>query len=250
MASLRGLRVVVTRAVHQAEELAAPLRELGAEVLLLPTIAIAPPEDPGPLEQAAAACDRYDWIVFTSANAVEAFAAAIPPELAFKARIATIGEATRSAVERRGWKVTLTPEKYVAESLVTAFAEHDLHDHRVLIPSAAVTRDVIPAELRKLGAVVQTVEAYRNVVPPGASAQVEEILREPFPDWVLFASSSAVTNLVELAGVERVNRMRVATIGPVTTATAHQLGVAVTVEAVPHDAAGLVAALAGVSAAQ
>src|SRR3954464_6258760 len=98
MRKLDGLRIVVTRATHQAEELAAPLRERGAEVLLLPAIAIAPPPDPRALEQAAAHADQFDWIVFTSANAITAFVAALrqaPGGL--RGRVATVGSATRAA---------------------------------------------------------------------------------------------------------------------------------------------------------
>ena len=233
----------MTRASHQAEELAAPLRDLGAEVLLLPMIEIAPPEDSALLEQAASNCNRYDWIIFTSANAVDAFASALPVGFVCEAKIATVGEATRQACEQRGLAVLLTPQEYVAESLVEAFQEYDLHDHRVLIPSAAVTRDVVPVELRKLGALVHVVEAYRNIVPARSQMLVETMLREPYPDWALFASSSAVRNLEKLAGADRINRMQVASIGPVTSATARRLGVHVTAEAQVHDVQGLVSAV-------
>ena len=243
MGSLRGLRVVVTRAAHQAEELTRPLSALGAEVLLLPMIEIAPAKDLQPLQQSAANCNRYDWIIFTSTNAVASFASALPPAISCEASIATVGEATRQACEQHGLSVLLMPAKYVAESLVEAFQDVDLNGKRVLIPSAAVTRDVVPAELRKRGALVEVVEAYRNVVPADAPSRVQQILREPYPDWVLFASSSAVTNLVKLAGAERLNRMRIATIGPATTTTAQDLAVRVTVEARTHDVPGLVHAI-------
>ncbi len=243
MSSLRGLRVVVTRGVHQSEELAEPLRERGAEVLLLPLIEIAPPEDSGPLTAAAANCNRYDWIVFTSVNAVHAFASAMPANVVCEAKVATIGAATREACEQYGFAVVLTPAKYVAESLVEAFEDYDLHDHRVLIPAAAVTRDVVPLELRKLGALVSVVEAYRNVIPANAKALVEETICEPYPDWVLLASSSAVRNLVSLAGADKINRTKVASIGPATTATARDLGVHVAVEAPVQHVDGLVHAI-------
>ncbi|MGH9695089.1 MAG: uroporphyrinogen-III synthase, partial [Bryobacteraceae bacterium] len=140
MKKLDGLRIVVTRAAHQAEELAGPLRERGAQVLLLPAIAIAPPVDPHALEQAAAHADEFDWIIFTSANAIAAFVAALghaPGD--FRARVATVGSATRAAAESAGFTVSLMPEKYVAEALVESFGSQDLAGQRVLIPSAAVT---------------------------------------------------------------------------------------------------------------
>jgi uroporphyrinogen-III synthase len=241
MKKLDGLRIVVTRAAHQAEELAGPLRELGAQVLLLPTIAIAPPVDPYALEQAAAHADEFDWIIFTSANAIAAFVAALgraPGE--FRARVATVGPATRAAAESAGFIVSLTPEKYVAEALVESFGSQDLAGQRVLIPSAAVTRDIVAPALRARRAIVDVVEAYRNVIPDGAAAQAWEVFREPFPDWVTFASSSAVENLVRVAGAHKLARVKIASIGPVTSAAVRAHGLEVAAEAVPQNVRGLV----------
>jgi uroporphyrinogen-III synthase len=235
------LRVVVTRAAHQAEELAAPLRAIGADVILLPVIGIAPPSDEESLRRAAHDCDGYDWIIFSSANAVEAFAS----QLAHlpRARIATVGAATREAAEARGLPVTVTPDRYIAEALVQALDVEDLRDKRILIPSAAITRDVIAPALRERGASVNVVEAYRNVVPAEAEAQAAVVFREPFPDWVTFASSSAVTNLVALVGVLPLQRVKIASIGPATSATIRQQGLIPTTEASEHSVRGLVGAV-------
>ena len=244
MCSLQGIRIVVTRAAHQAEELAEPLRALGSEVLLVPVIGIAGPSDPAPLREAAAACDRYDWIIFTSVNAVTAFAAELPgPRRPGSALVATIGEATRRSAEQNGFRVSMMPEKYVAESLTQAMRAHPLAGKRVLIPRAAVARDVVPDALRALGAQVNVVEAYRNVVPLGAAGRVREVFREPFPDWTTFASPSAVENLVKLAGVAALRRVRIATIGPVTSETVREYGLSVAAEAQVHSVPGLVKAL-------
>ncbi len=235
---------MVTRAAHQAEELATPLRALGAEVILLPVIGIAPPLNIEPLRRAAAHCNEYDWIIFTSANGLAAFVAELPRSpKACKARIATIGAATREAAEERGFQVSLTPEKYVAESLIEAFSGEDLKNRRILIPSAAVTRDVVPRELRKRGADVDVVEAYRNVIPPETAAKAAAIFREPYPDWVLFASSSAVDNLVNLIGVDRLRHTRIATIGPITSETVRKHGLSLATEAEAHTIESLVEAL-------
>jgi uroporphyrinogen-III synthase len=235
------LRVVVTRAAHQVEELADPLRALGFEVILLPVIGIAPPADPGPLLAAARSCDRYDWIIFSSVNAVEAFAAHItaPP----RSHIATVGAATRAAAERAHLQVALTPDEYIAEALVEAFAQEDLRGKRILIPSAAVTRDVIAPALRQRGADVTVVEAYRNVIPEDAAQQAGEIFREPFPDCVAFASSSAVANLIKIAGAGPLGRSKLASIGPATSATIRKHGLEPAAEAVEHTVQGLVNAV-------
>lgn len=244
MCNLTGLRIVVTRATHQAEELAKPLRDLGAEVILASVIGIAAPADPAPLRQAAAQCDQYDWIIFTSANAVAALAAELPrPHASCRARVAVIGPATREAAEENGFVVAVVPTSYLAESLAEALGMQDLTGQRILIPSAAVTRDVVPQALRKLGARVERVEAYRNVIPSGAEERIAEVFRKPYPDWVVFASSSAAENTLKLAGRAALQQIKIAAIGPITSATVRQLGLAVAAEARVHSAAGLVEAI-------
>lgn len=244
MGELEGLRVVVTRAAHQLEELAGPLRTLGAEVLALPMIGIVPPLDSEPLRQAALSASSYRWIIFTSANAVTAFVSAFngsPNSIA--ARIATVGAATREAAEQAGLHVDLVPANYIAESLAEALAGEDLAGRRILIPSAAVSRDVVPAALRQRGATVDVVEAYRNVTPPEAAALAPRIFRPPYPDWVTFASSSAVDHLVQLIGVEPLSHSKIATIGPATSNTVRKHRLSVDAEARAHDVTGLVEAV-------
>jgi len=234
---------VVTRARDQASELSQKLRALGAEVLEFPTIEIRPPADPGPLEAALNQLERYDWVIFTSANAVRRTAERFRvPQ--FHARICAIGPATRAALEELGLAVHLMPEKYVAESLVEAFAGEDLTGKRILLPRAAVARDVVPAELARRGAQLDVVEAYRTEIPEGASARAAQIFSAARkPDWIVFTSSSTVTNFVSAAGTAPLEGVRVASIGPVTSAAARQRGLVVTVQADPFTLDGLVAAI-------
>jgi uroporphyrinogen-III synthase len=194
-----------------------------------------------PLLDAARNCDSYDWILFSSVNAVEAFTSQLPK--APRARIATVGAATRAAVERCHLPVAVTPEKYVAEAFVDALGCEDLREKRILIPSASVTRDVIAPALRERGAEVDVVEAYRNVIPKDASERAEAIFQEPFPEWVTFASSSAVTNLVRMVGVQTLKRSKLASIGPATSGTLREHGLEPAVEAVEHSIQGLVSAV-------
>jgi uroporphyrinogen III methyltransferase/synthase len=238
MLPLAGLRIVVTRAAHQAEELAQPLRECGATAILLPMIGIAPPENPVPLAKAIAEIDSYDWIVFTSVNGIRALG-----KQKCGARIATVGAATRESAERLGWTVSVTPETYVAEALVEALGAEELNGRRILIPSAAVTRDVVRDELTNRGAIVQVVEAYRNVIPADAAEKAKEVFRVPFPDWITFASSSAAENLASLTTVQTLRHSKVASIGPVTSGTVREHGLLVTVEAKTHNVRGLVDAI-------
>jgi hydroxymethylbilane synthase len=242
---LLGLRVAVTRAKEQAGDLSTKLRARGAEVVVFATIEIQPPADPVPLERAMAALATFDFVVFTSANGVRAFGALgghRTPGL--RASICAIGPATRQAVEDLGLRVSLMPEEYVAESLVAAFSGIELHGKRVLLPRAAVARDVVPDELRLLGADVEVVEAYCTVVPEDARARAAELFREGArPDWIAFTSSSTAKNFVTAAGLAALDGVRVASIGPVTSATARKLGIAVDAEATTFTTDGLVEAM-------
>jgi uroporphyrinogen III methyltransferase/synthase len=229
---------VVTRAAPQAEELARPLRERGAIPILLPVIGIAPPADPSALAQAIAEIEAYDWIVFSSVNGVRALG-----KQHSRARIATVGAATREFAEQMGFTVSVTPEIYVAEALVEALGAKELSGRRVLIPSAAVTRDVVREELARRGARVDVVEAYRTVMPPEAVQMASEVFRAPWPDWITFASSSAVDNLASLVSAEVLRRSKIASIGPVTSKSIRGHGLTVDAEAAVHSIAGLVDAI-------
>ena len=243
---LFGRRIVVTRAREQADALSNRLRALGADVLELPTIEIRPAADYGPLDRAIAGLAGYDWLIFTSANGVRFFVERLDRSgtdlRALGAKICAIGPATRAAVEALHLKVDLMGKEYVAEGLLEAFAPYDLAGQRVLLPRAAVARDLVPVELARRGAQVDVVEAYRTGVPEGATARVREVFRRR-PDWVTFTSSSTVRNFVEAAGAETLRGVPVATIGPVTTATARELGIEVTAQAQVFTIDGLLEAV-------
>lgn len=244
---LEGQRIVVTRARGQGE-LAARLRALGAEVIEFPTIEIRPASDYGPLDEAIARIGSYDWLIFTSANAVRFFlerlAKAGRDVEAVRAAVCAIGPATRRAAEAAGFPVALMPAEYVAESLVRAFAQYELSGARILLPRAAVARDVAPGSLRERGAQVDVVEAYRTEIPEGAAALAREIFAAGAkPGWITFTSSSTVHHFVAAAGADALAGVRVASIGPVTSATAREYGIEVAVEAAKFTSEGLVDAI-------
>ena len=232
---LAGRRIAITRAREQADSLAARLSALGAAVIELPTIEIRPPADPAPLDRAIADLPSYDWLIFTSANGVRAFIDRLPDLRALRGKICAIGPATRAAIEALHLKIDLMGEQYVAESLVEAFAPHPLEGKRILLPRAAVARDIIPVELRKRGAHVDVVEAYRTVAP--------EIRDIPKFDAITFTSSSTVKNFVAAAGAQSLAGAQVVTIGPVTSQTARDLGLIVAAQASIYTVDGLVDAL-------
>lgn len=245
---LAGLRIVVTRAETQNAEFARKLAALGAEVIEFPSISIRPPADPRPLEEAIARLDGYDWLIFTSANGVRFFLerlrAAGRSASSVRARVCAIGPATRRALEEQGVQVALTPREYVAESLVDAFAGEPLAGKRILLPRAAVARDVVPESLRARGALVDVVEAYRTVIPEDASRRAAEVFGRSKPDWITFTSSSTAKNFLAAAGRAALEGVRVASIGPVTSATLREQGVEVDAEAAVYTTDGLIAAIA------
>jgi uroporphyrinogen III methyltransferase/synthase len=245
---LFGRRIVVTRARGQAEALSSKLQALGAEVIELPTIEIRPAPDYGSLDRAIANLGSYDWLIFTSVNGVRFFLERLDRSAldlrALRARVCAIGPATRAALEALHLKVDLMGKDYVAESLLEAFAGHDLSERRILLPRAAVARDIVPAELARRGARVDVVEAYRTAAPDGAAAAAAECFgAERKPHWITFTSSSTVQNFVAAAGADALNGVRVASIGPVTSATARRLGIEVAVEASIFTVDGMVQAI-------
>lgn len=247
---LFGKRIVATRARGQADALSSKLAALGAEVTELPTIEIRPPADPAPLDAAIARLDSYDWLIFTSANGVKYFIERLDASAAdlrkLRARICAIGPATRAAVQALHLKVDLMGKEYVAEGLLAAFEPYDLNGVRILLPRAAVARDLVPNELARRGAAVEVVEAYRTVAPDGLAERAREIFASTRkPDWVTFTSSSTVQNLAAALPRELLRGVKAASIGPITSRTAHDLGIEVTLEAKEYTIDGLVAGLLG-----
>lgn len=232
---LAGRRVLVTRARTQAGTLSAKLRSLGADVIELPVIDFAAVEFEAP------EWGSYDWAIFTSANAVEFFFRRVPA--APGPRLCAIGPATAAALESLGLKPAVMPDEYVAESVVAALSGDSLRGKKILLPRAAVARDVIPDQLTALGAHVDVLPVYQNVVPPDLAARAREVLTALRPDWVTLTSGSTVKNLLAAAGAELLSGVRFASIGPVTSEAARRHGLQVAVEAQPSTIDALVEAI-------
>jgi uroporphyrinogen-III synthase len=258
--ALSGTRVLVGRAKHQAGALSEELRKRGAAVLEIPFIEIRKPKSFKPLDVALKNLATYDWLILTSANGVaamwERMSKLLPKNtLLADVRIAAIGPATKKAIEQHGMKVDVVPEEYVAESIVKSL-KNKVKGKRVLLVRAKVARDVIPTELRQAGAHVDVVEAYETVVPQSSRARLSAALKNPKnrPHVVTFTSSSTVKNFVELLGGTRKERhkqlaeVRMASIGPVTSATLRELGLAVDIAAKQFTIPGLIEAIVGVVA--
>jgi uroporphyrinogen III methyltransferase/synthase len=246
---LFGRSVVVTRAREQASALSDQLRRLGAQPLEVPTIAVGPPSDGGAALTAAAArlgAGHYDWVVFTSVNAVRRTLDLLRDARSLGAtRVAAIGPGTAAELGRRWLVPDLIPARSVAEGLLQAWPPPGEAGWRVLLPRAEVARDVFPDGARAAGWEVDVVAAYRTE----AGALDGSTLRAAAgADAICFTSASTVDNYLAAAGPDAVPPV-VACIGPATAERARAHGLAVTVVADDHSIPGLVAALTSVLAA-
>jgi len=236
---LFGRRVVVTRARSQVSGLLERLRALGAETIEVPSIEIVDAADGGAgLRRAVGRLASYDWVVFTSANAVERVLAEVPDARRFgTARIAVVGRATAAALARARLVADLVPERFVAESLLASFPDGP---GRVLVPRAADARDVLPEGLVARGFEVDVVDAYRTVPAHPDPAVLDAAAGA---DAITFTSSSTVTNFLAVAGRQRVPGI-VACIGPITARTAEEAGLVVDVVAEESSVESLAEGLA------
>jgi uroporphyrinogen III methyltransferase/synthase len=238
---LFGRSIVVTRAREQVSELRLRLEELGAEVLELPAIEISPIEFTVPDL-------TYEWLVFTSPNGVRAFfeeglrRTGLDARALADVRVAVIGPGTAHALERRGVRADLVPERFVAESLLEAFPTPSTPRARVLLARAEVARDILPDGLRERGYAVDVLPVYRTR-PATPDPELLARVAEGRVDAVTFTSSSTVDNFCAQLGRLPDPQPLVASIGPVTSETARARGLRVDVEAEQHTIDGLIASL-------
>lgn len=247
---LAGRRIIVTRSPEQASALAAKLTALGAEVLLLPMVRFTDPPETKELDEAIRALDEFDWLVFTSANAVRFFLArcrTLGQWPAAGLRLAVVGPATRDALEAEGLRAAIAPHEFRGKALA-AELEIEVTGRRVLMPRSNKAGDELPGLLRAAGAVVTDVVAYSTVesVDPEAGPVFEVLLRGE-ADAITFFSPSAFRHFADSFGrgaLRRLNsRVAFAAVGPVTAAAIREAGLPVTVEAAQATTAALAAAL-------
>lgn len=253
---LFGKRVLVTRPREQAAEFVAQLQALGADPIEAPMIRIAEPTDYAPLDEACAAIDEYDWAVFTSGNAVDAFmgrllASPADARALHGVKLCAIGAGTAERFTRFGLKVDLMPAESRAESVVAALLEAGtIKGERFLLPRADIGREVIGEELRKRGGLVTEVIAYRTVaIDPERDGEpdVYRMLLDRRIDVVTFTSPSSVRSFAELYGADAaadlLHTTNVAAIGPVTAEAAAQLGITCSIVPTQYTIPALCAAI-------
>jgi uroporphyrinogen III methyltransferase/synthase len=253
---LFGKRVLVTRPREQADELAQRLEAMGAEAIVAPMIRIVPPDDYAPLDAACAIAGAFDWIVFSSSNAVDAFIQRLhyigrDLRALAGAKVCAVGPATAERLARCGLTVDLVPAEFRAEAVASAIGETARLDGlKVLLPRADIGREVIADELRRRGAEVAEVVAYRTVVAePDREGEpdIYRMLLDRRIDVVTFTSASAVRNFVKAMGAEPAADLLqttiVASIGPVTAEAAAQANIKTTILPAHYTVAALVDAI-------
>jgi uroporphyrinogen III methyltransferase/synthase len=247
---LFGRGIVITRPEAQAEEMTELLQREGARVIPFPTIRIEPPENFQDMDGALTNIGKYHWIIFTSANGVRAFFQRLR-DLGRDVRdlkgigLCAIGPVTASIIEHSGIRVDIVPDEYVSEGVVRAFRGIDLKDKNILLPRAAAARDVIPDGLKKLGAQVDVVTAYRTVNSGRRKSELDALFKEGKVDVITFTSPSTVTNFFEIMGRHYLlpQSVRVACIGPVTATAARNAGLRVDILQATYTVPGLVQSL-------
>jgi uroporphyrinogen-III synthase len=246
---LEGKRILVTRTGGQSGSLSRLIREHGGEPVEMPVIRIEPTPNTDQIDDAIERLSQFDWVLFTSANAVDALLDRmrernVPASQLSSSRVAGIGKATARRLRQCGIQVDLMPDDAVGESMLDSLISAGVEGRTILLPRAEVARDILPDGLRVAGASVTVLPVYRTV-PAEPDADVIAQLRRGEIDIVTFTSSSTVRNLIRMLDNDAriLNGSVVACIGPVTAATARESDIRVDVVADEHSIQGLVEAI-------
>jgi len=249
---LLGKKIVVTRAREQASDLVKELSELGADCLEYPTIKVAPIDDRTLLDRAIENLSTYAWLIFTSVNAVDFFFKYLfeknkDARALGRLQTAAIGPATAERLFSFGIRSDIVPPTYRAESVAAAFAGIDIKNKKILLPRAREARPVLPAELAKMGAVVDDVPVYCTLAVSDNADMLIRQLEDKEVDLITFTSSSTVKNFKALLPPEKFSLLlkdvAIASIGPITSETARELGFTVHITARDYTIPGLCQAI-------
>jgi uroporphyrinogen III methyltransferase/synthase len=246
---LYGMSLVVTREAKQGEKVRAQLTSLGADVISCPVLAFRQPDDLGPLQSCLKRLQQCDWLLFTSANGVNAFFQALREDgqdlrTLGGVKLGAIGPGTAQTLAEWHLNADCVPQEYVAEGFLAALEAYELEGRRVILARAQEARDVLPEGLRKRGAAVEVVPVYKTILP---KVDEEALERARQADWVLLTSSSGARNYAQLVGV---SPQKVLAIGPITAGTARGLGWAEVETARQYTLEGMVDLLLGARVAK
>jgi uroporphyrinogen-III synthase len=253
---LDGQTVVVTRMRDQAADLSAALKTTGAEVVEAPTIELGPVDDYNAVDEALRRIGDYHWVVLTSSNGADALLARLETigmgaKHLSNTRVAAIGPATARRLLEHGIQPDLIPPEAIGESVAEALIATGIRSRRVLLLAADIARPQLAEALRSAGAACDSLAVYRTRRPDALPAEFLDRLDRGRIDWITLTSPSSFTNLLALLGPQRsehLRKIRLASIGPVTTRAIREAGYDVAAEAEPHDVPGLVSAIINASA--
>jgi uroporphyrinogen III methyltransferase/synthase len=246
---LAGKRILVTRAKHQARELITRIEELGGQAIFIPLIRIDLPRDLRELDQTIVKLGQFDWMIFTSVNGVSFFFKRLQ-ELNIDLRvfegikIVAVGSKTAKALEEMGIQVWLMPQKFRNEEVIAAIESEVRAGEKVLLPRANIAREVLPQELRRIGADVTEVTVYETVFDHTHLPELRRLLQDRLLDVITFTSPSTVQSFIsaieDMDDVHLLKGVKVACIGPVTANAAKELGLFVDAVADEYTIEGLI----------
>lgn len=246
---LFGKTILVTRTKEQAGKLSNRLRDLGANVIEIPTIEIVPPNSWEDVDKSIDNISEYDVIIFTSVNGVKYFFGRLRElkrdiRILKGIKICAIGSATKESIEELGIFVDIIPDEYVAESVIEKLKEFGIEGKKFLLPRAKIARDIIPESIKSLGGYIDVVTVYETVKPEASFEALKEVFEKNIVDIITFTSSSTVKNFFDLLGDTKIpERINFASIGPITSNTLRNYGFEPTCEAKVYNIDGLISAI-------
>lgn len=246
---LFGKKILVTRSRHQASQLSKKIKELGAEAIEFPTIEIVPNSNNTELKSMYDTLIQYQWLIFTSVNSVEIFFSGLRQynkdiRTLNNLKIAAIGKSTQEAIASYFINVDILPDEYVAECLIKSLKNEIKPNDKVLIPRSEVAREILPLELKKLGANVDVINLYTTRLPEHNKGELENVLSKV--DIITFASSSTVKNFIEILGKNNTKLFKdkqTLCIGPITLNTALENGFSNIIMAQEYTIDGMIKSL-------
>lgn len=248
---LFGKKILVTRTRQQASSLVQKIEELGGEAIEFPTIEIQAPESFDEIDRAIGEIEKYQWIIFTSRNGVEAFfnrmkKLSFDVRLLKDAKLCAVGPVTAKALTDMGFNIEYMPEEYKAEDMVEGLKDRIKQGDQILLPRANIGRELLVNELEKLGALVDNIHVYNTAISKESQNTLLEQLKDQSIHIITFTSSSTVKNFIEILGQENISLLegiKIAAIGPITQETAKELGLHVDIMAKEYTIDGLVQAM-------
>jgi uroporphyrinogen III methyltransferase/synthase len=222
---LKGKTIVITRTIEQSQESAVALTNLGANVIIVPTLEIVPPSDWSKFDSVVAHPEKIDFIIFTSVHSVQMFAKRIQEVGALinynQTKVVAVGNKTSAYCHKNNISVNIVPDRFSSEGVIEALSKYNLKNKVVFIPRSAIGREELPLGLKDLGAIIKSVPVYNVAIPSGDNVKTSlQQLNSSDIDLFIFTSPSTFENFLQIANLKNpfqyFSRFDVAAIGPTT----------------------------------